>query len=189
MGLTSVLQLLGGILGIIAYLPLIIGILKNKIEQSFAAFMLWGMLDTIATITTIIEGGNFWLPLSNAIGANLMAILLVVKKQVSWSWVETMTSILVVICLIIWYVAGETAGILSSSLAVVIASIPQMVDTFKSPETTPTGPYMIFLTANIVSFIGGETWTIEERFYPACSIFLCVVIIVFSLKRYGSRTM
>jgi len=186
MGLTSVLPLLAGFLGIIAYLPLISGILKNKIEQSFAAFMLWGMLDIIATITTILEGGNFWLPLSNAIGSNLMAILLVFKKQVSWSWIETMTSILVVICLIIWYMAGETAGILSSSLAVVVASIPQMVDTFKSPETTPTGPYIIFLTANIVSFIGGKDWTIAERFYPACSIFLCLVIVLFSLRRHTS---
>lgn len=183
MGLTSVLQLLAGILGIIAYLPLIIGILKSKIEQSFAAFMLWGMLDTIATLTTILEGGNFWLPLSNAVGSNVMAILLVVKKQVSWSSIETLTSVLVVICLTIWYVAGETAGILSSSLAVVIASIPQMVETFKAPETTPTGPYVIFLTANIIAFIGGEAWTIEERFYPACSIFLCVVIVLFSIRR------
>jgi hypothetical protein len=183
MGLTDFLQVLAGILGIIAYLPLINGILKSKIEQSFAAFMLWGLLDTIATITTILEGGNFWLPLSNAVGANIMAILLVVKKQVSWSWIETMTSMLVVICLIVWFTAGETAGIIASSLAVVIASIPQMVDTFKSPGATPTGPYVMFLIANIVSFIGGKEWTVAERFYPACSIFLCVVIVLFSLKK------
>lgn len=176
-------QLIAGIVGITAYIPLITGIIKSKIEQSFAAFLLWAMIDTIASITTILEKGNYWLPLANTAGSSIIALLLAIKKQVSWTWVETMTTVLVVVCLLIWYTAGETAGIISSSLAVVIASIPQMVATYRSPSTTPTMPYIIFLIANILSFLAGKSWTIEERFYAGCSIFLCAVIVLFSLRR------
>jgi hypothetical protein len=176
------LQPAGGILGLIAYAYLIISLLRSSTEQSFAAFLLWALLDLIAAVTTIIEHGNYWLALSNAFGSTVITIILIVKKQVSWSWIESMTALLVVICLVIWYTSGEEAGIIASSLAVVIASIPQMVDTFKKPEGTPTRVYLIFLAANIVSLIGGKGWTIQERFYPCCSIFLCVVIIVFSLR-------
>lgn len=171
-----------GIIGIAAYLLLIAGIMKSKVRQSFVAFLLWAMLDAIATITTILKEGNYWLSLSNALGAAIVAILLALKKQVSWTWVETTTAILVIICLNVWYFAGATEGIIVSSLAMVIASVPQMRDTYNNPEETPTTVYSIFLAANILSFIGGKEWTIEDRFYSGCAVFLCAVIVIFSLK-------
>lgn len=181
--MNEILQQVAGIIGVCCYIPLIIGILKNKIEQSFVAFLLWAMLDIIATITSILADGNYWLPLSNAIGASTVAVLLARKKQVTWTWVETITAILVVVCLILWYILGEDAGIVSSSLAVVIASIPQMVETYKKPSATPTTIYLFFLLANLLSLFAGKTWTIEERFYPACAVFLCLVIALFSLRK------
>lgn len=177
------MQLLAGIIAIIAYIPLIAGIVRNKVEQSFAAFLLWTLLDSIATITTFLEHGNYWLPFSNVVGTITVTLLLVTRRQVSWSWIETMTVLLVIICLTIWYYAGEQAGIIASSLAVVVASVPQMVDTFKKPSATPVLSYIIFFTANTISFYAGRSWTIEERFYAGCSMFLCVVIIVFALRR------
>lgn len=177
------LQVLSGAIGIVAYVLLIIALLHTKTEQSFAAFLLWALLDLIAAVTTILADGNYGMALANAIGSTVITVLLIIKKQVSWSWVESMTATLVVICLIVWYAAGEKAGIIASSLAVVIASVPQMVDTYKKPEATPTLIYLVFLTAYIVSLIAGKAWTIEERFYPCCSIFLSVVIVIFSVRK------
>jgi hypothetical protein len=169
--------------GFCAYMPLIAGILRNTAQQSFAAFFLWALLDSIATVTTFLQGGNYWLPFSNVVGSSAIAILLVIKKQVSWSWIESMTALLVVVCLCIWYTAGEVPGILASSLAVVIASIPQMVETYRRPDTTPVIAYVIFLAANMLSFLAGRSWTIEERFYAGCSIFLCLVIVLLALRK------
>lgn len=182
------LQALAGGIGILAYIILIVGIVKTKMEQSFAAFLLWAMLDLIATITSILEHGNFWLPLSNVAGSAVITILLVTKKQVSWSRVETMTSILVAICLLVWMMAGEKAGIIASSLAVVIASIPQMKETYDKPEATPASAYIVFLMGNLVSFFAGRAWSIEERFYSACSAFLCLVIVVFAFRKNQPHT-
>jgi hypothetical protein len=182
------LQLVAGVVGFCAYLPLIVGILKNTAKQSFAAFFLWALLDAIATVTTFLQHGNYWLPFSNVVGSCIITALLVVKKQVSWSWIESMTAILVVICLGVWYTAGEEAGIIASTLAVVTASVPQMAETFKAPQNTPVIAYVIFLTANILSFIAGRSWTIEERFYPGCSILLCTVIVVLASRKGNSLT-
>lgn len=174
---------IAGLTGLSGYVLLFVGLLKTKIEQSFAAFMLWAMLDIIATITTILEDGNYWLALGNAVGSTAITGLLAAKKQISWSWIETMTAILVLICLVIWFVAGEKAGLIASSLAVVVASIPQMVATYKKPRTTPTAIYVVFLIAAILSFIAGKAWTIDQRFYSGCAVFLCSVIVVFSLRK------
>lgn len=179
------LQPLSGAIGIAAYLLLMLALLRSNSEQSFAAFLLWALLDGIATITIILEHGNYWLALANAIGSAVITLLLIYKKQVSWSWIESMTALLVVVCLSIWYTAGEQAGIIASSLAVVIASIPQMVDTYRKPEATPRMVYFVFLSANILAFISGNAWTIEERFYAGCSVFLCSVIVGCSLRKKG----
>ena len=181
------LRPLSGVIGIVAYSLLIIGIIKSKAQQNFVAFLLWAMLDSIATITTMLKGGNYWLSLSNAVGAFIVATLLAIKKQISWSFIETITAILVIICLIVWYFAGAKQGIIASSLAMVIASIPQMVDTYKKPRKTPSGVYTIFLVANILSLIAGKEWTIEERFYAGCAVFLCLVIVLFSLRKGSFR--
>jgi hypothetical protein len=178
------LQQLAGIIGISGHIILFVGLLKTKIKQSFAAFMLWAMLDIIATITIIMEDGNCWLPLGNAVGSTVITVLLVVKRQISWSWIETMTAILVIICLIIWFVAGDKFGLIASSLAIVISGIPQMADTYKKPWATPTGTYIIFLIASTLSFVAGKSWTIDQRFYPGCGMFLCLVIVLFSMKKF-----
>lgn len=180
--------MLSGAIGVLAYVLLIVALLRTKTEQSFAAFLLWALLDLIATITTILAGGNYWLALANAAGSTIITLLLIYKKQVAWSWIESMTALLVIICLVVWYVSGERAGIVASSLAVVIASVPQMVDTWRKPEATPFWVYVTFLLANIVALIGGKAWTIEERFYACCGIFLCSVIVIFSLRK-GTRTL
>jgi hypothetical protein len=177
------MQLLAGIIGFIAYIPLVSGIVRNKAEQSFAAFLLWALLDAIATVTTYMENGNYWLPFSNVVGASTVTILLIVKRQVSWSLVETLTAALVIICIVIWYTTGEQAGIVASSLAVVIASIPQMFETYRKPRVTPVFSYIIFFMANTLSFISGKSWTIEERFYAGCSMFLCLMIIMLSQRK------
>lgn len=177
------MQVLSGGIGMLAYVLLIVALLRTTTEQSFAAFLLWALLDLIATITTMLAGGNYWLALANAIGSSVITLLLIYKKQVAWSWVESMTAVLVLVCLGIWYAAGERAGIVASGLAVVIASVPQMVDTWRKPEATPVVAYLIFLLANVVALIGGRAWTIEERFYACCGIFLCSVITIFSLRK------
>jgi len=181
------LQLIAGIVGCCAYIPLIVGILRDTAKQSFAAFFLWALLDAIATVTTFLQDGNYWLPFSNVAGSSALAALLVLKRQVSWSWIENMTALLVMICLGVWYTAGETLGIIASSLAVVLASIPQITETYKSPGNTLVFPYVIFLVANTLSFIAGRSWTIEERFYAGCSIFLCAVIVSLALRKRNDR--
>jgi len=177
------LALIGGIIGLIAFLLLIINLMRSSIEQSFAAFLLWALLDAIATATTIIEGGNYWLALSNAIGSFAITFILIFKRQVSWTWLESMTTVLVVTCLATWYMLGELAGIIVSSLANLVAGIPQMVDTYKKPGSTPPMPYAVFFVGNVVSLIAGSAWTVEERLYQSTSVLLTAIILLFSLRK------
>jgi hypothetical protein len=175
--ISETLQLAAGIVGFGAYIPLTIGIINNTARQSFAAFFLWGLLDTIAMVSSVLQHGNFWLAASNVAGAFSIAGLLLYKRQFEWSRIETLTSVLVIICLAVWYRAGHTSAIVASSLAVVIAGIPQMVHTQRRPQDTPMTIYLIWLIANMLSLFAGRAWTIDQRFYAVCGLVLCSSIL------------
>lgn len=180
----SSLQTIAGIIGLGAYIPLLYGIYRNDIKQNFVAFMLWAILDIIVVITTKLQNGNYMLPLAYALGATLVTISLGIKKQVAWSWIETLTSFLVLVCLLVWGFVGPKAGTLASSIAVVIAGIPQVIDTYKKPKESSVLVYFLFLIPNVLSFLAGKAWTIEERFYSGSVIVFTVVIIIFAMRKF-----
>ena len=71
------LKIAGGLLALLLFIPMILGILKDGAEgQSCATWFLWGVLDTIISISIIAQHGNFYLQLGFAIGDVLLVALL-----------------------------------------------------------------------------------------------------------------
>src|SRR5215469_13211375 len=93
------LQIAGGALALLLFIPMIAGILKSGAQgQSGAMWLLWGALDIVLTISIIQQRGNFLLPLGFAIGDLLVVILLVAKGRFTWGSFETGILILVIGC-------------------------------------------------------------------------------------------
>jgi hypothetical protein len=181
------LIVISGIIAVIFDIPLIWGILNDKVKQNFATFFLWCILDGIAFITIMLQGKNFWLPLGYSIGSFAVAATLIYKKQVVWTWIERTVVGLIVVCLFIWWRAGDQAATIASVVTLGISSIPQIIDTFKDPKTTPTFVYMMFSLAGILSFIGGENWNIEDKFYAAGAAILSITIMLLSMRKINSN--
>lgn len=178
----EVLIISAGVIGIVVDIPLCLGIWKNQIRQNFVTYFLWGLLDTIVFVTIFLQGGNIWLPLGYAIGSLIVATFLLIKKQFSWTWVETLVVVLIIICLFIWWKEGARAATIASVAALGIASIPQIVETWKDPDGTPTNIYLVFTLAGLLSFIGGASWTIEDKLYPGAAFILSLLIALMSTR-------
>ncbi len=178
------LTIIGAVIGVVIDIPLIIGILKGKIKQNFLTYFLWGLLDFIVFMTIVFQHGqNFWLPLFYAMGSTTIAIFLVFKGQSEWSLVETIVVVLILICLFIWWQIGSRAANIVGVIALCIASIPQIISTFKDPLTTPTGIYLVYALAALLSFIGGEHWSVEDKLFPGGSLFLSILLAILSMRK------
>ena len=95
------LKIAGGVLALLLFIPLIAGILKEGVEgQSCATWFLWGLLDTVLTISVIDQRGNFLLPLSFAIGDIMLVVVLLIKGQIRWGLFETGILAMVIGCLV-----------------------------------------------------------------------------------------
>lgn len=182
------LVILGAIVSLIGDILLLKLFLKKKyISQSFLTFLLWGIMDGITAVIIFEEGGNFWLPLSCSFGSFVVSFFLFSKDNFHFGEEEYFIVILSFIFVFIWIIFGGNAGITSSTIALFLASIPQMRKTWDNPRATPTSVYIIFLLSTIPSYLGGGEDFIKEKLYSTISFLIIVLIIIFSQKRNISK--
>lgn len=177
------IQLLGGVIGILIHIPLLIGIWSGKTRQSFTSYALWSALDFIAAYSIYVQGGNFWLPFLYSIGAGLASISLLIKKNFSWSNLDWFVVFLVIVCVVIQYQVGSFSTMIASVFSLFVASVPQIIDTYKNPKNTPSLIYTVFCLANAVSLLGAKSFALEQILYAGSALAICITITLLSLRK------
>lgn len=152
-------------------------------DQNLATFILWGTLDVVVAVSIMFQHGNWYLPMAYVLGCMVVITALIIVRTFSWTWFETAISIMVVACIIGWWISGPRMATIMSTAGVVLAGLPQLWDAYKKPGTKPTVIYSLFTLANVLSVMGGKSWTVEERLYPmACSILCFFVTLAYGQK-------
>ena len=178
----AILQIAGGALALLLFIPLIRVIIKEGAEgQSCATWFLWGLLDTILTISVIEQHGNFYLPLGFAIGDVSLVILLLAKGKFRWSGFETIILFMVIGCLLGWKFAGPRSATVSATMGICFAGIPGLIEMLKHPQRAIGNIWACYVLANLLSFFGGAAMTVEERFAPG--VFALCSLVMFAASR------
>lgn len=172
------------VIALTLYLPLAWQILTKQVTQNLATFILWGSLDLVAAASMLLQGGNWTLPAAYVGGCVIIIGCLIRVRSVKWTWFETAITVMVVICLVGWKMSGARMATILSTIGVVLAGFPQLADSYKEPEKQPLLIYVGFVVVNGLSVAGGRAWTIEERFYPASCVVLCLAIVLATARRY-----
>jgi hypothetical protein len=181
------LKIAGGLMALLLFIPLIIGILKDGAGgQSCATWLLWGTLDTVLTISVIAQHGNFYLPLGFAIGDVLLVALLLAKGQFNWGWFETGVLLLVIGCMAAWKLAGPKTATVAATLGICVAGIPGLLAMLKQPQRKIGNVWLGYVLANVISFFGGTAMIIEERFAPG--VFALCALVMFAASRKPQKT-
>lgn len=187
MSIKEILVDVSSIFAVLLYCPIIYLILHGKIEQSLATWSLWVLLDAIALVTIILQKGNYLLLVCYVIGGSLVTLCLIYKRLCKWTWFETLVLMLVVICLVIWKLSGPKWATIASTIAVCISACPQIRDSWKGPDKMTGLIYLGYAIVNSLSFFGGKTWTIAERFYPGMMVPFCFAVAFAALRKVSAN--
>ena len=180
----EILKTIGGVSVLLLFIPMLAVAMKDGCAgQSFAMWFLWFALDLILTISLFAQHGNYLVGLGFAIGDAFMAVLLLVKGRMVWGRFETVILALVVACLVGWKLGGAVAATVATTLGICIAGIPGLVELWKNPQRNVGYIWAGYVMANGVSFFGGKTMTIEERFAPAVFAGYSLLMFVASRRR------
>lgn len=184
----NTLTILSAVIGCALYFPLCRGIYKKTIEQSFATWFLWTLLDAIAAITLIIQDGNFLLPAAYTAGSLVVSAFIFRSGNFSWTKFESFVCVLVAICVTVWAISGPKIATIASSLALVLAGIPQLLDAYRKPWESPAHIYFGYFVANSLAVLAAKNWSVEERFYPAsCTVYTLIVTALVARKYFMNR--
>ena len=179
MTIHEIFKWLSGLLALAMYVPLVMVVIKRGGRgHSFAMWALWAMLDTMATVSLVIQDGNYILTLGFSIGSVLMSALLLRRGQFKWGKLEWMVFLLVLLCLAVWAMTGPRGATIAATLAIIAAGTPGLVEIWRHPDSTATRVWAGFCIANLLALIGGERWSLEERFPPAAFTLQTLVMFI-----------
>jgi len=184
MEIHETLKIAGGVGTLLMFIPMAWEIMKsNGAGQSFSTWLLWAMLDSTLAASTIIQHGNFLLPLGFAIGGWTLTTLLVIKGRFAWTRLDSAVLVLVLICLTGWVLGGARTAIIFATLGIALATLPGFLELWRHPQRAVGNVWIGLALANALSFVGGTAMTIEERFSPAVFSILAFMMINASRKQ------
>ncbi|HXF09977.1 MAG TPA: hypothetical protein VN625_04270 [Desulfuromonadaceae bacterium] len=187
MEIHEILKIAGGICTLLLFVPLVVQTNKDGAAgQSFSTWFLWAIMDSTLAVSTLVKHGNFLLPMGFACGSVFMTGLLISKKRFGWGWIDTTIATMVVGCLVGWYLGGARTAIVCTTIATSLATIPGLIEMWKSPQRIVGNIWGGYTLANGLSLLGGSAWSIEERFTPAIFTGLSLLMYLASLRRARS---
>lgn len=169
-------QYAGAALSLLLYRLIVKDVLRGVLRQSLATWGLWGLLDLITLISIIVENGNWLILAIYVLGSLAVCSSLAYKKQFEWTWFETFVVALVGSCLLVWYYLGPKATTVAGTISVALATLPQLKDSWLTPDRNSVKIWAGFLVVNIFFFLGGASWEVKEVLYPLVCVGLCVAL-------------
>jgi len=168
------------------YIPLCMQIFQGKTRQNIVTWLLWTILDGVAAASLVVQKGNYLLPLAYTFGCAVTTLFILRSSKWEWGQFEKLITCLVIICALAWITSGPKTATVASAMAMCVAGLPQLLDTFQKPHEAPFWIYIGYLFCNSMSVIGAKNWSIEERFYPSSAAIYCLILITFAMRRFSN---
>lgn len=165
-------------------IPTCVKIMRGKMVQNLATWLLWALLDGITAVTIILQDGNYWLPLAYAICSLATAIAVLKSSTGKWTKSDSFVAVLVGACVIVWLSAGNYYATIAGTAAVIIAGLPQLRDCWNNPKGNWLLRWLASFAASVISVMAGTSWTVEERLYPTAVAVYCGLCAIFTAKKY-----
>jgi len=129
--------------------------------------------------STPLDGGGFPILLGSAVGSFIMFIILLYQKKIIWTWLETMISVLITICIITWILKGPHESVKLGIASEIIVGIYLIIKTYKCPvyKYNLTG-YLLFLLASIITTLSAPNWSLPHVGYSISEIIITTIIII-----------
>jgi hypothetical protein len=145
---------------------------------SLTTFGLWSALAWITSFTMLKQKANPAVPIIYGVGAASTTLVLLIKGRYGWTGLDTVIAVLVILCIVLWLTNGERWALILSVAAAVIAALPFIIMTWKSPANSPIIPNAGFLLANALALISAKAWTLEDRLYAGVNVIVCSLLVI-----------
>ena len=162
------LSMLSGITAISTLVVFGLELNKSNIPQNLTTWVIWTVLNALLLQASISAGNKDSWRLSAGATAGVVLVTLILLAKGEWhvGLVEMICIIGVLVSTIVWKLQGPKRGVVAIVVAMTLAGLPNMYDTFLAPSSESWFLWGGLTLACILAALSAEKWTIEDRLYP-----------------------
>ena len=165
----EIVGLVGGIIALIAFIPLFIDIESGGVRLNLATWLIWTVVDTILLLAIISAHGSALFLSSAFVLGDIIVVCMICSSRI-WHWrlFETLTTTAAAVALAVWWFAGAESALISIVLIkYFIAMAPSLRDGMEKPERKQVLPWVLFTVGIALNVISAGAWSMTNSFYPS----------------------
>jgi hypothetical protein len=178
---------LAGILVLAAYIPYVIGTVRGATKPNRATWFIWSVVCIIiaASYWKAGAGNTILVPLCNAFGTTLIALLSLRYGEGGWTTLDKACLLASGISLFLWWMTGNPVVALTINILIdAIGAVPTIMKAYRDPVHESKSAWSVWLVAYSLNLFAVESWTYAIAVYP---LYLLVqaLVVVFLVYRKG----
>jgi hypothetical protein len=164
-------------------------LLTKSIPVNLATWALWFTIDFITIASLVRAKKQYALMVAFTTGTAVILMIalsnfLTGKTAFAWTSAETVCVIAVIVALLAWRLFNTaSAGVVATSLAMVVAGVPTWINAFSVPESQDVIFWSLGATACMFSYFGSPKGFVD-RFMPMSGALSNGVIILLASRQF-----
>jgi hypothetical protein len=170
----ATIGLIAGFLSLIAYLPYARDTIRGAAQPNRATWIIWSIVGGLlfASYNAAAGGAARWVPLADAVGPAVMAVLAIRYGKGGWTRLDAGCLLLAGLSVIGWVVTGSPMVTLGINLLLAfLGAIPTFRNVYHRPGAEPALVWRLFLLSNVLNLLAIEQWSWSSAAYPVYAVF------------------
>lgn len=185
---SSLLGLLAGIIGFLAFVPYILDTLNHKTKPNKATWLIWAVLGIVIAASYFSAGARetAWTPAAYALGILVVAALSFRYGEEGWTVLDKACLAGAGMGLALWWITSEPVFAYFLSTGVdAIGAAPTIVKAYRKPQSESRAAWAMFLIANTLNLAAIGEWTLTISLYPVYVFVLSLTMIALIMRPSG----
>ena len=158
-----------GLISLLAFLPYILAIVQGTARPNYATWLIWTVVGGLlfASYDAGVGGAARWVPLSDALGPAIIAVLSLRYREGAWTRFDLGCLTLAGLSVIGWVWTGSAMVALGINLCIdLLGALPTLRSVYRNPASESALTWRLFFLGNALNLVAIEDWSLSSASYP-----------------------
>lgn len=189
MDIRTLIGVASGVVAFSSYFFYIPSILKGKTKPNRASWWIWGLVGFLIVASYYVSGarGTIWVPLSEAVGPFLIAILAIWYGEGGWTRFDKLCLVGAAFGTLLWWLTKTAeVGLIFYLFIDFTAVLPTIRKSFHRPENEDRNAWMLTFSGQVLNLFAVERFVFSILLYPIYMIITNGIIFALQFRKKGA---
>ena len=180
----SVVGYAAGAISLAGFLPYAVAIVRRRARPNRATWIIWSVVSALlfASYDASVGGAARWVPLSDAIGTAVIAVLSFRHGEGGLGRFDRACLGLAGVSAVGWGLSGSAEVALGMNVFVaVLGALPTVRKAYLDPASESLLTWCIFLSGNALNLVAIEAWSLKSATYPLYAALVAALVVALLL--------